>query len=238
MFGDALRFPLAGDEGVKSVIIGGVLLFLSFLLIPVLPVYGYFVRAAKAGYEESEEAPAFEEWGELLVDGVKVLVIGIIYFLIPTIVLVAGGVVTGLGAMASDPGAPPSAVASGVGVVGGLLFLVTVVLYLIALYVYPAAIVSLSRDGDIAAAFDFSSILNAAFSADYFVAGVLAILLSIVVGVLTVVLSFLTLGLFFLLAVFVQFYVQVAFFYLFGRGYAKATGAHAATGGTGRATVE
>jgi len=224
MFGDALRFPLAGDEGVKSVIIGGVLLFLSFLFIPVLPVYGYFVRAAKAGYEKTDEAPAFEEWGDLLVDGVKVLVVGIVYFLIPTIVLVAGFVVTGLGAVASDPGAPPSAVASGIGLVGGLLFLVTVLLYLVALYVYPAAIVSLSREGEIAAAFDFSTVLSAAFSADYFVAGVLAILLSLVVGVLTFVLAFLTLGLFLLLGVFVQFYVQVAFFYLFGRGYAKALG--------------
>lgn len=238
MFGDALRFPLAGDEGVKSVIIGGVLLFLSFLLVPVLPVYGYFVRAANAGYEQDDDAPAFEEWGDLLVDGVKVLVVGIVYFLIPTMVLIAGTIVTGIGAAASNPGAPPSAIASGIGLVGGLLFLVTGLLYLVALYVFPAAIVSLSRESDVAAAFDFGTVLGAAFSADYFVAGVLAILLSVVVGVLTVVLSFLTLGLFLFLAVFVQFYVQVAFFYLFGRGYAKATGADRGRDGPARATVE
>lgn len=238
MFGDALRFPLAGDEGVKSVIIGGVLLFLSFLFVPVLPVYGYFVRAAKAGYEQAGEAPAFEEWGELLVDGVKVLVVGIVYFAIPTAVFLVGVVVTGLGAVASEPMSPPSAVASGVGLVGGLLFLATAVLYLLAVYVYPAAIVSLSIDGEFSAAFDFGTILRAAFSADYFVAGVLAILLSLVVGVLSIVLTVLTLGLFLLLGVFVQFYVQVAFFYLFGRGYAKALGADAGRGGPGRATVE
>jgi len=238
MFGDALRFPLAGDEGVKSVIIGGVLLFLSFLFVPILPVYGYFVRAARAGYERAGEAPAFEEWGDLLVDGVKVLVVGVVYFVIPTVVFVAGVVVAGLGAVASEPMSPPSAVASGVGLVGGLLFLAAAVLYLLAVYLYPAAIVSLSLDDDFSAAFDFTTIFRAAFSADYFVAGVLAILLSLVVGVLSLVLTFLTLGLFLLLGVFVQFYVQVAFFYLFGRGYAKALGDDTGGGSLGRAAVE
>lgn len=231
MFGDALKFPLAGDEGVKSVIIGGVLVFFSFLLLPILPVYGYFVRAAKAGVEGTNEAPAFEEWGDLLVDGVKAFVVGLVYFLIPTAVLIGSFVVIGIGSLAvADPAAPGSvdAVASGIGLVGGLLVLGSTLLYLIALYVFPAAIVSMARSDDIGSAFDFGTVLSAAFSADYFVAGVLAILLSIVVGVLTLVLTVLTFGLFLLLGVFVQFYVQVAFFYLFGRGYAKALDVDAA----------
>ncbi|MFC7177705.1 DUF4013 domain-containing protein [Halosegnis marinus] len=210
---------------MKSVIIGGVLLLFSVLLLPVLPVYGYFVRAAKAGADGTQEAPAFDDWGDLLVDGVKALVVGIVYFLIPTAVLVGALVVVGVGSFAAaDPANPATvdAVASGIGVVGGLLVLVAMVLYLVATYVFPAGLVSMARGDDIASAFDFGTVLSAAFSADYFVAGVLAILLSLVVGVATVILGVLTLGLFFLLGVFVQFYVQVAFFYLFGRGYAKA----------------
>lgn len=236
MFGDALRFPLAGDEGVKSVIIGGVLLFFSFLLIPVLPAQGYFVRAAKAGFEGDDEAPPFDEWGDLLVDGVKVFVVGLVYFLIPTVMLVATVVLSAIPVAVSD-GVPqaPGAVTSGVGVLAGVLVLLSLLLYLVALYVYPAAIVSLAREGDFGAAFDFGTVIRAAFTADYFVAGVLAILLALVVGVLSVVLTFLTLGLFLLLGVFVQFYVQVAFFYLFGRGYAKGLGLDS---GRTNATVE
>ena len=52
--------------------------------------------------------------------------------------------------------------------------LLALLLYLVATYVYPAAIVSLARKGDFGAAFDFGTVLRAAFTADYFVAGVLA----------------------------------------------------------------
>jgi hypothetical protein len=225
MFGDAIRFPLSGDEGVKSVIIGGVLGFFSFLLLPIFPLQGYFVRVAKASAEGSFDAPAFDEWGDLIVDGVKVFVVTIAYFIIPTLLFIGAFVVIGIGSIAVGGGVEdPGAVTSGVSVVGAVLVLVTLLVYLVFVYIYPAGIVNMARRDDIGAAFDFSTVLGAAFTADYFIAGVLAILLALVVGVLTIVLSALTFGLFLLLGVFVQFYVQVAFFYLFGRGYAKALG--------------
>jgi hypothetical protein len=223
MFGDALRFPLAGDDGVRSIIIGGILSFLSFLIIPIFPVLGYYLRAAEAGATGSEVAPPFDDWDELLVDGLKVLVVGIAYFLIPLAMFVGTTVAVGVSAFAvGQGGGPPTAAMTGVGVVGGILFLLAVVLSLVATYVFPAGLVALARDGDIAAAFDTSRVFGAAFSADYFVAGLLAIILSLVAGILTFVLTAVTFGLFALLGVFVQFYVQVAFFYLFGRGYGKA----------------
>ena len=223
MFGDALRFPLAGDDGVRSIIIGGILSFLSFLIIPIFPVLGYYLRAAEAGATGSEVAPPFDDWDELLIDGLKVLVVGIAYFLIPLAMFVGTTVAVGVSAFAvRQGGGPPTAAMTGVGVVGGVLFLLAVVLSLVATYVFPAGLVALARDGDIAAAFDTSRVFGAAFSADYFVAGLLAIILSLVAGILTFVLTAVTFGLFALLGVFVQFYVQVAFFYLFGRGYGKA----------------
>ena len=223
MFGDALRFPLAGDDGVRSIIIGGILSFLSFLIVPIFPVLGYYLRAAEAGATGSEVAPPFDDWDELLVDGLKMLVVGIAYFLIPLAMFVGTTVAVGVSAFAvRQGGGPPTAAMTGVGVVGGILFLLAVVLSLVATYVFPAGLVALARDGDIAAAFDTSRVFGAAFSADYFVAGLLAIILSLVAGILTFVLTAVTFGLFALLGVFVQFYVQVAFFYLFGRGYGKA----------------
>jgi len=223
MFGDALRFPLAGDDGVRSIIIGGILSFLSFLIIPIFPVLGYYLRAAEAGATGSEVAPPFDDWNELLVDGLRVLVVGVAYFLIPLAVFVGTTVAVGVSVFAvGQGGGPPTTAMTGVGVVGGILFLLAVILSLVATYVFPAGLVALARDGDIAAAFDTSRVFGAAFSADYFVAGLLAIILSLVAGILTFVLTAVTFGLFALLGVFVQFYVQVAFFYLFGRGYGKA----------------
>lgn len=223
MFGDAIKFPLAGDEGVKSVIIGGVLGFFSFLLIPAIPLQGYFIRVAKTSVEGGEDAPAFDEWGDLFVDGIKVFLVTIAYFLVPTILFVIVTALTvGIGSVVTSGVGEPGAAASGVSLVGSVLVFATLLVYLVFLYIYPAGIVNMARHDDIGAAFEFGTVLKVAFTADYFVAGVLAILLALVVGVVTVVLSVLTLGLFFLLGAFVQFYTQVAFFYLFGRGYAKA----------------
>jgi hypothetical protein len=153
-----------------------------------------------------------------------VFVVTIAYFLIPTVLFVVVTVlIVGIGSVVTSGGvADPGAAASGVSVVGGLLVLATLLVFLVFLYIYPAGIVNMARRDDIGAAFDFGTVFSVAFTADYFVAGVLAILLALVVGVLTIVLGALTFGLFLLLGVFVQFYTQVAFFYLFGRGYAKA----------------
>ena len=225
MFGDALRFPLAGDDGVRSIIIGGILSFLSFLIVPIFPVLGYYLRAAEAGAMGADAAPPFDDWDELLVDGVKVLVVGVGYFLIPLAAFIGATAIVGIGAVAVGQGAEsPASAMTGVGVVGGILFLLAAVLSLVATYVFPAGLVALAREGDIAAALDTERVLGAAFSADYFVAGLLAVVLSLVAGVVTFVLTAVTFGLFALLGVFFQFYVQVAFFYLFGRGYGKALG--------------
>ncbi len=41
MFQEALSYPRDSDSAVKTIAIGGVLLFLSFLVVPVFFVRGY-----------------------------------------------------------------------------------------------------------------------------------------------------------------------------------------------------
>lgn len=221
MFGEALRFPLAGDDGVKSVLIGGILGLLGFLVIPVFFVQGYTVRVLRVALEGGEDAPAFDEWGDLLVDGVKLFVIGIVYFLLPTLLMFISifafvGIASVSTAAAGDPN--PSALA-GAGIVGLLLFAVTVVLFILAAYIVPAAATNFARHDDLGAAFDIRTVIDAAFTADYFVAVVFAILVGLLLGILSVVLSLIIVGL--ILVPFLSFYAQVATYYLFARGYAK-----------------
>lgn len=224
MLGEALRFPIAGDEGVKSVIIGGVMLFVSFLIIPILFVQGYLVRVLRTAVEDGDEAPTFDDWGEMLVDGVKLLVINVVYALVPLALFffTLFGFI-GIAAIGAGSGGEPSPGAlAGLGLVGLLLLLLSVLLLLLVAYVVPAAAANFARHDDLGAAFDFGTVFDAAFSADYFVAGVLAIVIGLVVGIVSLLLGVLTFGLFFLVLVFVQFYVQVSIYYLFGRGFAKA----------------
>lgn len=45
-----IQYPMERDDWVKTVLIGGVLIFFSFLLIPLFVVYGYLVRAIQGGW--------------------------------------------------------------------------------------------------------------------------------------------------------------------------------------------
>ncbi|MFB6118708.1 DUF4013 domain-containing protein [Halosegnis sp.] len=216
MLGRALRFPLAGDDGLRSVVLGGICSFLGVLILPTVLVLGYYLRAGAAGAAGDDEAPPFDDWTGLFVDGLKSLLVLIGYLLVPLAVFGAAIVVGGPG--------PPSAPVAGINVLGAAVGGWGTILLVIAMYLLPAGLISLARTNSIRAAFDIATIGRAALSADYFVAGLLAILLTLLVGVLTVVLTALTFGLFSLLSGFVQFYTQVAFFYLFGLGYGRALG--------------
>lgn len=215
MLGEALSFPHSGDDGLKKILIGGILVLLGILIVPAIFVQGYLVRVLRAGAEGADESPTFDDWGDMLVDGIKLIVIGFVYLLVPTAILLAALFVVSIGVVFAAEG---SGVGAGIGVVGGLLFLVALLLYLFVAYLLPAAQANFAYHDELGAAFDFRTVLNAAFSADYFVALVLAFVVVLVLGFLGALLSLLLVG-FFLL-----FYVRVATFYLLGRGYAKGLG--------------
>ena len=99
MFEDALRFPFAGDDSARSLLIGGVLVLLSPFVLPLLPLFGYYLRVLKAGIDGDETPPVFEEWVELSVDGLKAVVVSFVYFLVPLVFTIIGAIVVGVGAI-------------------------------------------------------------------------------------------------------------------------------------------
>ncbi|MDZ7745727.1 MAG: DUF4013 domain-containing protein [Halobacteriales archaeon] len=223
MFEDALRFPFAGEDSARSLLIGGVLVLLSPLVVPLFPLFGYYLRVITAGIDGDETPPAFEEWVELSVEGLKAVVVSFVYFLAPLVFTVVGAFIIGAGALLAQDRAL-TGVATGIGIVGALFVFASVVSILLAMYVFPAALANMARSGDITDAFALSTVFGVAFSVEYFVAGLLGIAAVILIGIVNTVLTVFTFGLFILLAVFVQFYAQAVFFYLFGRGYAGARG--------------
>ncbi|WP_254271034.1 DUF4013 domain-containing protein [Haloarcula marina] len=205
MFQEALNYPRNSDSALKNVAIGGLLLFVSFLVVPTFLVLGYVVRALRGVLDGVEEPPEFDDWGEMLVDGLKVFAIGFVYALIPATIALVAVFATGLtGAIGGD--------SSGAGLAIGLiafaaLALVTVVSLVIG-YVIPAAIVSWVRADRLGAAFSPSEIRPLAFSRTYatgwLVAFGISLLSAIVIGVLNVV----VIGA--ILAPFITFYANVA----------------------------
>ncbi|MBC7096289.1 MAG: DUF4013 domain-containing protein [Methanobacteriales archaeon] len=89
---DSVKYPISDWKKLLTL---GVLLLLSFLLIPVFLAIGYAFRTLKTTIAGFDELPEFDEWGEMFIDGVKVFVVTIAYMIIPLIIIFAGIFFTG-----------------------------------------------------------------------------------------------------------------------------------------------
>ena len=162
MFQEAINYPRNSDSVVKTVAIGGVLLVLSFLVVPTFLVFGYIVRSLRSVLGGDENPPVFDDWGDLLVDGVKAFAIGFVYSLVPTAIavaaLVASGATLGLGGNGSG---------LAVGLIAIVAALAVTVVSLLLAYVVPAALVAWVRTDRLGAAFSPRELRVLAFSRTY-----------------------------------------------------------------------
>lgn len=211
MLSDALYYPTRGDDALPTILIGGVLSLLSFLLIPILFVLGYFLRVLERTVEGVDEPPKFEDWGGLAVSGLLAFVVTVVYYLVPVLAFLLLG---GLGALTgSESGAAASLVIAGV--VGFVLFVALT-------YVYPAAITNFARTGRVGKAFAFGDIRSVVISADYLTAWLVGFLIFVggfvVIGILSLIPILGT-----LIGLFVNFYIQLAAYRVFGTAFRRAT---------------
>ena len=153
---DALPYP---SSNWKKVLILGVFLILSFVIIGIFLVLGYFLRIVKSTIVGVDELPEFDDFGDMFVDGLKVFLVYIIYFLIPGIVIVSG-VIASLASLAATSTSISTAPASFFALIG-ITGIIGVILALIfGLFAYIAVANMAYYDSDLGAAFRFSEILD------------------------------------------------------------------------------
>lgn len=214
-----LKYPMESDDWVKTVAIGGVAIILSIFIVPYFLVTGYLVRAIRAGMDGAEEPPVFDEWGALLKEGVVAGVIGLIYQIVPIIVVAVfvGGSILAF-ATGSDAGA-------GIGMLGmaGGLF-VGWILSLIFGFVGFAGVANYAKEGNFGAGFDFGVISTVITSRAYLLAWAYVIALYIAAAVVVGILNIVPIlgG---IVGAFVIFYAIIIAGWLWGNGFAEATGA-------------
>lgn len=217
MLEDGLSHPLAGENAIERVIIGGLLGFGSFLIVPMFALFGYLVWVLDGAAHEAPEPPAFDDWGDMIVDGLKGTVVALVYGLVPLILMVGSFAVIGGGAVLGSDTA--RGILGGLGLIGILVsFLAMLLLY----YLVPAALAGMAVEGDIGGAFDVDTLTDALFSVEYLVAWLIPVLLGLFLNIVTLILVFTIFGL--LLVPFINFYAQVAIFYMFGRAFGEAVG--------------
>lgn len=214
MLEDALGYPLRTDDRVATLIIGGALIVASVLVLPAFVLQGYLVRVLRSAASEEREAPSFTDWGELFVDGLKLVVVQAAYSLVISIPIVAAAVSFFVGgAIGGDAGI------AAFGTVSLLLLLLATLLSILVAYVLPAAMTNFALGGELSAAFDVEALREAALSGRYLVGVLFGVVLGVVIN------SVATPFVLVLIGIPALFYGQVVAYYCFGRGFAEATDA-------------
>jgi hypothetical protein len=150
---DSIKYPTS--DWVKVLVLG-VIFLISFLIIPIFIAYGYIFRMIKATLAGLDELPEFDEIGEMFVDGLKILVVGIVYA-IPVIII---GLIVNLifGSFSSTTTTDLSAGMFWALMIGNIVY------FIVALIVGLIAIMAIANmayyNGDLGAAFRFGEILD------------------------------------------------------------------------------
>jgi len=80
----SIGFPTNDNDWVKKCLIGGIL-----LIIPILNFVctGYYLKVIKGSIEGKNNMPEWDDWGDLLIKGIMILIIGLAYSIIPIILI-------------------------------------------------------------------------------------------------------------------------------------------------------
>jgi len=217
MITESLTYLRESDGWVKTVVIGGLLTFLGFLVVPTVLVAGYLVRVLRATMHGDDTPPRFDDWGSLAGDGVRAVAIAVVYGLVPAFLV---AVTAGLAAAVAGPGPRTGLVVGAVTFVGGLLALV---LGLLAAYIVPAAVANYAEQGSFRSGFAVGDLRPVLTSGTYATAWVMGFAIILGAGVVTALLSIVPfLGT--VVGAFVSFYAIAAAYYLVGHAWGDLRG--------------
>jgi hypothetical protein len=203
IIGDALKYPLSNLK--KFLILGIILvagsLYTNFLSLGNNPefiiilgcvgfifailAYGYELKILKSSLAGFGELPEFNAWFDMFIDGIKMLIVAIVYLIPLILILIFGLLFLGLAIVTMGAKTLPSS-----NLVISLVFLILFILiYLIV--ILPILLMSLAHmaynNGEISAAFNFSEIFHKIsnigwgnFIIWYIVSGVIYLVLAVI----------------------------------------------------------
>lgn len=188
--GRSFTFMFQDKNWVVKILVGGLVVLLSILLIPIPLMLGYQLRVIRNTSQGADvPLPEWDDLGSYFSDGIQLIVGGIIYYS-PVILLTC--VLVGLSALA-DGGDRRG---DGEGIVGLFLFcvncLVTILSIVIGL-IFPAAMLRFAATNRLGSMLEFGEVLNFVRRnvGNYIVAVLLGWVASLIAGVLALVTCFL-----------------------------------------------
>jgi len=164
-------------EGVIDKVNKWLLLIIATLIF-CIPLMGYVMRI----YRGTTPAPEVENWGKLIVDGILLLIVGIIYA-IPVIILEFLTIGVAVATMKNSPAGMMTAIA-GAGILGIILVIVAIIIWIIS----PIGIIRFARTGKFGDAFNFNEILATIKKIGWLSYILALIIVAIVVGIPSLIL--------------------------------------------------
>lgn len=194
---ESLKYPF--NDLVK------ILILTIIMIIPIVNFIGlgYYLRIIKSTLAGIDEVPEFDDLGELFIDGLKILVVGIVYMIVPIAIFAIAGLFS-VPAATIDYSSGysyyvPFAAMSGLSIV--LMLIGFIVEILVLLIYYPAIVNMALYDSEIGAAFRFSEILDriSAIGWGSYILWIIAIIIAtaivgIILGIIGVILAFILIG--------------------------------------------
>lgn len=184
---DSIKFPSAGWS--KVVILG------IILIIPIVNFIGigYLFRIIKATFAGIDELPDFDEVGELFIDGLKIFIVGIVYF-IPVAII---GII--IGALLSLSPATTTGTFTGFDMFSFALgYSIYIIVAIIVGLIEVMAIANMALyEGELGAAFKFSEVMDRIAMigwGKYIVWYIIMVLLGVVAYGIAFGISFITFG--------------------------------------------
>lgn len=158
VLGFCLTFP--SRKGIGPPLIGGILFLLFFLVIPVILAFGYLVHLTRAAAHGANEPPNFDDWADMLVDGVVLVLVFIPVFIVFAIVLA---------------------------IFDQLHWSMGSLWTLVGVYVFPAIYTNYAASGTWRGAFDVDSITTLLGDSSYVIAWLIYIIVINIVGAFVVI---------------------------------------------------
>ncbi len=187
----AVTFVRDDERWLGKLVIAAVLIFFSFLLIPIPFVAGYSLAVSRNVMNgDPEPLPEWDNWGKLFMDGLYVIIAQFVYTLPFWLIACVGSIATiGFGSLSeiSDEAATAGIVTT-FGVAGCLVLIFWIAL----IFITPAIYIQYVRTDDFGACFRFGEVFGIArdYLGDILITVAFALVASIVIGIITSVLQF------------------------------------------------
>jgi hypothetical protein len=216
MLSEALSYPTEDEDWIERFAIGSLVMFGTFAFSPLsILLNGYYLRVFEAARTDTPDLPEFDEWTDMAIDGLKLVVIGLLYAGIPTFLLFGTLFFAFLGLGIAAGG--DSGLALGiVGLVALLVILVETVVWIAGSVMAPAAIGRMLETDDFESAFSVRTIYTIAKQRDFLVAVALAWTVGFAIAFVGVIFSILLVG------IPILFYGALFSNHLLGQGYRLA----------------